>query len=68
MKTLVFLLLLNDASGQTIAGRIDGLDFATCDAMQRAVWAVEYPTVAVDDLGPVPTVDAACVYPEHVEG
>jgi hypothetical protein len=61
LKALTFLLLINDASGQTIAGRIEGLDFATCDAMQRAVWAVGYPTVAVDELGPIPAVDAACV-------
>lgn len=64
MKTLILLVILNlpDGTSQEIAVA-RGLDFPTCNAMQQAVWAAGSPVAYVDDQGPVPAIDAACVYP-----
>lgn len=67
MKTLIFVILLNLQNGQQqeiVVAR--DLDFATCDAMQRAVWDTPGEIAYVDEQGPVPMLDAACVYPAQL--
>jgi hypothetical protein len=64
MKTLLFVILLNlpNGSQQEVVVARD-LDFATCDRMQRAIWDAPTEAAYVDAEGPVPLVDAACMYP-----
>lgn len=64
MKTLILLLLINNADGtqaEIVIGR--NLSFAECDAGQRAIWDTPQGVAYYDDQGPVPMIDAACVYP-----
>lgn len=67
MKTLILLLIFNmpDGSSVEIAWKRD-LAFAECDAMQRAIWNTPQEVAYYDDQGPVPAVDAACVYPAQL--
>lgn len=66
MKSLILVVILNLPTGEsreTIIAR--DLDFATCDAMQRAIWDAPGEVAYVDDQGPVPMLDAACMYPHQ---
>lgn len=64
MKTLIFLLLLNQPNGtQTEIVVARDLSYAQCDVMQRSVWDAGSETIGEDAEGPIPAIDAACVYP-----
>lgn len=67
MKTLILLLIFNLPNGeaQEIAWKRD-LTFAECDRLQREIWDVGSDVAYYDDQGPVPAIDAACVYPEQL--
>ena len=63
MKTLILLLIFNQPDGSAIemAWKRE-LTFAECDAMQKAIWNSPVDVAYWDDQGPVPVIDAACVY------
>lgn len=67
MKTLILLLILNmpDGTSQEIA-IARGLSFAECDIMQRNIWGAGSEIAYHDAQGPVPMIDAACVYPSQL--
>lgn len=67
MKTLLLLLIFNQPDGSSVelVWR-SGLSFAECDAMQRAIWNGPGEVAYYDDHGPVPALDAACVYPAQL--
>lgn len=60
---LTLQILRNHADGpQDVIASIPALDFKTCNALQRAIW--ESPRIApvgADELGPIPSIDAACI-------
>lgn len=69
MKTLIFLLLLNQPNGaQTEIIVARDLTFEQCDAMQRNLWNAGSETIGQDAEGPIPAYDAACVYPVQLVG
>ena len=68
MKTLVLLLLLNQPDGSQIEIRLNS-DLMTredCERAAEAIWNVPGPVAYVDAEGPVPLIDAACVYPAQL--
>lgn len=67
MKTMILLLIINlpDGSSQELAWKRD-LSFAECDRLQRQIWDAPGDVAYWDDQGPVPVLDAACVYPAQL--
>lgn len=63
MKSLVvFMLLINYQGGeQIIAHQTNPMPIEECDVAQKKVWAMTFETVEIDENGPVPMIDAACV-------
>lgn len=63
MKTLVLLLILNNPDGSWREIEVArGLSESQCLPMQAAVWNSGSPVAYRDAQGPVPVLDAACVY------
>lgn len=67
MKTLLLLLIFNQADGSSVelVWR-SGLDRAECQAMAESIWNGPGEVAYYDDQGPVPALDAACVYPAQL--
>ena len=64
--TLALIITLNAAAGYT-EQTVATMPAADCLAAMRAIWAIPAETVAYDEFGPVPAVDAACVDPATLE-
>lgn len=61
MKTLLFVLVINLQSGESIEIATPTLwAHEECDAMQQAVWNAGSDVAFHDQQGPVPAVDAYC--------
>lgn len=60
--TLALVIILNSAGG-SIEQPAATLPAEQCLAAMRAIWAIPAETVAYDEFGAVPAVDAACVDP-----
>lgn len=67
MKTLLLLLIFNqpDGSQVEIVWKRD-LDRTTCQHMAESIWNSPGEVAYWDDQGPVPALDAACVYPAQL--
>lgn len=60
--TIALIITLNAAAGFTET-TVATMPAADCLAAMRAIWAIPAETVAYDEFGAVPAVDAACVDP-----
>jgi hypothetical protein len=67
MKTLILLLIFNLPSGESIELTWKrGLSFDECDRLQNEIWNSGSEIVGHDAYGPIPAVDAACIYPTQL--
>lgn len=64
--TLALIVILNSVGG-SIEQPAAFMPAADCLAAMRQIWAIPAETVAYDEFGAVPAVDAACVDPTTVE-
>lgn len=67
MKTLILLLIFNMPNGESveIAWKRD-LAAGECRALAEGIWNAGSEIAYWDDQGPVPALDAACVYPAQL--
>lgn len=64
MKSLILLLLLNQPDGSQLEiALLRNLDAATCNRMAAEIWSAPQEIIGHDEYGPIPNIDAACVYP-----
>ena len=64
--TLALIVILNSAGG-SIESAPSNMPAPDCLAAMRAIWAIPAETVAYDEFGAVPAVDAYCADPATVE-
>lgn len=67
LTKLALVILINFSNGSQITIPLNtDMTFAECDAGQRSVWTQEFETVAIDEEGPIPEIDAACIDPNQI--
>ena len=66
LAELAFVLITNTATTST-EEVIAVMPAHECVMLMKQVWAVPFETVAYDELGAIPAMDAACVDPEEVK-
>lgn len=61
MCDLILVLLLNLPNGEQIEQSRIRMDAVSCLIMQEAVWNGPNEVAYIDEFGPAPIIDAACI-------